>query len=127
MSDCARDYYGAASSIIDRDGHQASVTERPVALSPLQRWHRVVLQKVSEQVTECLRRAAESDARAEVTDDAKNKIEYRRMANSWRTLARSYEFQGSLGRFVSFNKERQNAFSSLPGHTSNITACRTAK
>src|SRR5262249_49413081 len=38
------------------------------------------------------------------------------MASSWRTLARSYEFQGSLGRFVSFNKERQNAFPSIPAN-----------
>src|SRR5215472_189785 len=72
-----------------------------------------MLQKVSEQVAECLRRAAEADARAEVTNGAKNKIEYQRIADTWRTLARSYEFQGSLGRFVSFNKERQNAFPSI--------------
>jgi len=75
-----------------------------------------VLQKVSEQVAECLRRAAEADARAEVTADAKNKLEYQRMATSWRTLARSYEFQGSLGRFVSFNKERQNAPPAIPAN-----------
>ena len=75
-----------------------------------------MLQKVSEQVAECLRRAAEADARAEVTADAKNKLEYQRMATSWRTLARSYEFQGSLGRFVSFNKERQNAPPAIPAN-----------
>jgi two-component sensor histidine kinase len=72
-----------------------------------------VLQKVSEQVAECLRQAAEADARAEVTDDGKNKTDYQRIADTWRTLARSYEFQGSLGRFVSFNKERQNTFPSI--------------
>ena len=75
-----------------------------------------MLQKVSEQVAECLRRAAEADARAEVTDDGKNKTDYQRIADTWRTLARSYEFQGSLGRFVSFNKERQNAFPSIPAN-----------
>jgi len=75
-----------------------------------------VLQKVSEQVAECLRRAAEADARAEVTNGAKNKIEYQRIADTWRTLARSYEFQGSLGRFVSFNKEKQNTFHSIPAN-----------
>jgi len=73
-----------------------------------------VLQKVSEQVAECLRRAAEAEACAERTNDAKNKIDYQRMADTWRTLARSYEFQGSLGRFVSFNKKRQNAFPCIP-------------
>jgi len=75
-----------------------------------------VLQKASEQVAECLRRAAEADARAEVTADAKNKLEYQRMASSWRTLARSYEFQGSLGRFISFNTDRQKAFRFIPAN-----------
>ena len=73
-----------------------------------------MLQKASEEVAECLRRAAEADARAEVTADAKNKLEYQRMASSWRTLARSYEFQGSLGRFISFNTDRQKAFRFIP-------------
>jgi two-component sensor histidine kinase len=68
-----------------------------------------VLQRASEDVAECLRRAAEAEARAEATNDAKNKAEYQRIAYTWRTLARSYEFQGSLGRFISFNKERQKA------------------
>jgi two-component sensor histidine kinase len=75
-----------------------------------------VLQKVSEQVGECLRRAAEADARAEVSDDAKNKTDYQLIADTWRTLARSHEFQGSLGRFVSFKKERQNAVPSIPAN-----------
>src|SRR5262249_49078331 len=58
----------------------------------------------------CLRRAAEADARAEATNDS----EYRRLADGWRTLARSYEFQGSLGRFISFNKDREKASGSIP-------------
>ena len=69
-----------------------------------------MLQKVSEQVAECLRRAAEADARAEAANDS----EYRRLADGWRTLARSYEFQGSLGRFISFNKDREKASRSIP-------------
>ena len=69
-----------------------------------------MLQKVSEQVAECLLRAAEADARAEATNDS----EYRRLADGWRTLARSYEFQGSLGRFISFNKDREKASRSIP-------------
>jgi hypothetical protein len=81
---------------------------------------RVVLQKVSEQVAECLRRAAEADARAEVSADAKNKTDYQLIADAWRTLARSHEFQRSLGRFVSFNQERQNAFPSISADNSQI-------
>jgi hypothetical protein len=68
-----------------------------------------LLVKVSEQITECLQRAAEADARAEITNDAVRKSEYRRIADSWRMLARSYEFQGSLGRFISFNKSHEKA------------------
>jgi two-component sensor histidine kinase len=74
----------------------------------------VVLQKVSEQITECLRRAAEAEARAEVTIEPKSEAEFRRIADTWRTLARSYEFQGSLGRFISFNESRKKAFPFIP-------------
>jgi hypothetical protein len=74
---------------------------------------RAVLQKVSEQIAECLRRAAEAEARAEATNDVKSKAEYQRIARNWRVLARSYEFQGSLGRFISFNKDRQRTLSSI--------------
>ena len=68
-----------------------------------------LLQKASEQVAECLRGAAEAEARAEATIDAKIKAEYQRIADTWRTLSHSYEFQGSLGRFISFNESRKKA------------------
>jgi len=73
-----------------------------------------LLVKISEQIAECLKLAAEADARAEVTNDMARQAEYRRMADSWRTLARSFEFQGSLGRFISFNKDRQKAPGPIP-------------
>src|SRR5215469_9649200 len=66
-----------------------------------------LLVKVSEQIAECLARAAEAEARAEVTHDALRQSEYRRIADGWRMLARSYEFQGSLGRFISFSKAHE--------------------
>jgi hypothetical protein len=75
---------------------------------------RAVLQKASEEVAECLRRAAEAEARADATNDTKNKAEYQRIADTWRTLARSYEFQGSLGRFISFNTDRKKALPFIP-------------
>ena len=75
-----------------------------------------MLQKVSEQVAECLRRAAEAEARAEATIDAKTKVEYQRIADTWLTLSRSYEFQGSLGRFISFNIDKQKTFPSIPAN-----------
>jgi hypothetical protein len=67
-----------------------------------------VLQKASEEVAECLRRAAEAEACAEATNNAKFKAEYQRIAQTWRTLARGYEFEGSLGRFISFNESKKS-------------------
>ncbi len=67
-----------------------------------------MLVKVSEQIAECLERAAD-DARAAVTNDAVRKSEFGRIADGWRMLARSYEFQGSLGRFISFSKSKEKA------------------
>ncbi len=81
-----------------------------MALPPCLRGGRRFARKVSEQIAECLTRAAEADARAEVTQDA----EYRRIADGWRTLARSYELQGSLGRFISFSKSREKAIAPIP-------------
>lgn len=81
-----------------------------------------MLQRASEEVAECLRRAAEAEARAEATNDANNKADYRRIADTWRTLARSYEFQGSLGRFISFNKDRQEVILPIPANNVQITS-----
>jgi len=79
-----------------------------------------VLQKASEEVAECLRRAAEAEDRAERTNDATNKAEYQRIADTWRTLARSYEFQGSLGRFISFNERREKTLPFVPASNLQI-------
>jgi PAS domain S-box-containing protein len=73
-----------------------------------------VLQKTIEEVAECLRRAAEAEARAEATNDGESKADYLRLADSWRALAYSYEFQGSLGCFISFNDKREEALPFLP-------------
>src|SRR5262249_10448126 len=45
---------------------------------------------------------------------AKFKAEYQRIAQTWRTLARGYEFEGSLGRFISFNESRKKALPVIP-------------
>ena len=81
-----------------------------------------MLVKVSEQITECLANAAEADARADVAHDAVRQSEYRRIADGWRMLARSYEFQGSLGRFISFNKSQENITVSVPAIQSSLAA-----
>ncbi len=79
-----------------------------------------LLQKASEQVAECLRQAAEAEARAEASIDAKTKVEYQRIADTWRTLSRSYEFQGSLGRFISFNESRKRTLPFVPPSSPQI-------
>jgi two-component sensor histidine kinase len=73
-----------------------------------------VLQKASEDVAECLRRAAEAENRAEGINDLNSRAEYLRIAETWRTLARSYEFQGALGRFISFNDGKKKALPFIP-------------
>jgi two-component sensor histidine kinase len=73
-----------------------------------------LLQQASEHVADCLRRAAEAKDRAEGTNDLKSKAEYLRIADTWRTLARSYEFQGSLGRFISFNENKKKTLPFIP-------------
>jgi PAS domain S-box-containing protein len=73
-----------------------------------------VLQKNSEEVAECLQRAAEAEARAGTTEDRESKAAFLRIADSWRTLAYSYDFEGSLERFISFNDKRQRALPFIP-------------
>jgi two-component sensor histidine kinase len=67
-----------------------------------------MLQRVNEQVAECLRRAAEAEERAAKCIDLTLRADYRRVAQSWQTLARSYQFQDSLGSFILFNRARRN-------------------
>lgn len=81
-----------------------------------------MLQQASENVAECLRRAAEAEDRAEGTNDLKSRAEYLRIADTWRTLARSYEFQGSLGRFISFNENKKKTLPFIPASTVQIAS-----
>jgi hypothetical protein len=85
----------------------ASVAERRIGLSPVSPGRElslgtcVMVQEAGEEVAECLRLAAEAEARAEATN-AKSKAEYRRVATTWRTL-------GRLGRFIPLNESRKKA------------------
>jgi PAS domain S-box-containing protein len=62
-----------------------------------------MLQKTYGETAECLRRAAEAEARAETANEAKFKADYQLLADAWRKLAQHHECQESLGRFISFN------------------------
>src|SRR5262245_54831095 len=72
-----------------------------------------MLNQISEKEAECLQRAAEAEQHAAAATNPATKADYERAALSWRKLARSYEFQGALGRFISFNRNRQKAASTV--------------
>jgi len=54
-----------------------------------------------------LEHAAEAEARAHAVADPKLRAEYEQLAKAWRTLARSYEFQRSLGHFIAFRTSQK--------------------
>src|SRR5262249_29825541 len=50
-----------------------------------------------------------------------------RIAQTWRTLARGYEFEGSLGRFISFNESRKKALPVItPAYRETISSAGPA-
>jgi len=60
-----------------------------------------VLLKLSEHISNCLERAAHADERALQSTDSASRSDNELLAQSWRHLARSYQFVESLGRFLS--------------------------
>ena len=64
--------------------------------------------------------------RAQHRQRPKGKAESQRIAESWRTLARGYEFQGALGRFISFNESRKKAFPFIPPPNRQTISKRTS-
>jgi hypothetical protein len=68
-----------------------------------------MLQRVSEQIAECLQQAAKAQDRADQASGSKSMADYERIAETWRKLACSYEIQGSPGRFISFGDDGRKA------------------
>jgi hypothetical protein len=69
---------------------------------------RAVLQKLDHHIAACLERAADCRRRAEEATDPAMKAELLDMESGWTHLARSYEFVGSLERFLlSAQQDRQ--------------------
>ena len=66
-----------------------------------------MLQKTTEEVAVCLRQAAEAEARASLTNDAKSKADYQLIADTWRKLAEHNQFQELLERFISLDQSRR--------------------
>ena len=59
-----------------------------------------MLQKLSEDIAECLAHAAAADCQAEQTPDPTAKRDYAEMAGRWRGLAESYQFVERVERFL---------------------------
>ncbi len=59
-----------------------------------------MLQKFSEHIANCFHRAAEADGRAAETTDTRLRADHARMAQTWRHLARSYQFVEALETFL---------------------------
>src|SRR5215469_947652 len=59
-----------------------------------------MLQKLGERIAECLQRADEAERCTSSEADAVTRADREQMAQTWRHLARSYEFVESLERFL---------------------------
>ena len=59
-----------------------------------------MLHKLSDHVTECIVRAADTDRRAREATDPQLRQDLFDIARRWRHLAESYQFVESLDRFI---------------------------
>jgi hypothetical protein len=65
-----------------------------------------VLRKLTEEIAECYRPAAEAKARAEQAHDPGLKQDFLDMERRWISLAHSYEFTERLSDFTGETKRR---------------------
>ena len=66
-----------------------------------------MLQNLSEQIRECLRRAEECKRLAENALTETGKADYLDMERRWLSLARSYEFAERLSNFIDPHLKRR--------------------
>jgi hypothetical protein len=59
-----------------------------------------MLQKLSDHVSECIARAADTERRAREATDSQLRQDLFDIAQRWRHLAESYQFVESLDRFI---------------------------
>lgn len=71
-----------------------------------------VLLKLNAHISNCLERAANAEQRALESTDSASRSDHELLAQSWRHLARSYQFVESLERFLS--ETDRNKTSVLP-------------
>src|SRR5215470_2509110 len=72
-----------------------------------------MLLKLSGHISNCLERAADAELRAVQSTDSAIRSDNELLAQSWRHLARSYQFVESLERFLS-GTDRNKKEMSLP-------------
>jgi hypothetical protein len=67
-----------------------------------------MLQKLGEQITIALERAAAAERRAREATDTQLQLDNERMAHSWRLLARSFQYVESLERSLIDSQRQEN-------------------
>ena len=66
-----------------------------------------MLQQLSDNVTECISRAADTERRAREATDSQLRQDLFDIARRWRHLAESYQFVESLDRFIVEQKSQR--------------------
>jgi hypothetical protein len=66
-----------------------------------------MLQTLSDHVTECITRAADTERRAQEATDSQLRQDLLDIARRWRHLAESYQFVESLDRFIIEQKSQR--------------------
>ena len=83
------------------------MAERPIALLLYSAWEtRAVLQNLSKEIRDCLRRAEECKRLSKTALSASAIQDYLDMEHRWLDLARGYEFTERLSRFTEPFKKR---------------------
>ena len=70
-----------------------------------------MLENLSEQVRECLRRAEDCTERAKREPNPSFKCDFLEMEGRWLKLARSYQFLEQLSSFTTYNNQKQTELS----------------
>lgn len=73
-----------------------------------------MLDQLGDNEAESLLQASEAEQRSIESTNPLTKADYERAAHRWRKLARSFQFQGALERFIAFNRSRRNTPALVP-------------
>jgi hypothetical protein len=73
-----------------------------------------LLQKLGTHIADALERARAAEARAHSATDPQLRIDNERMAQSWRVLARSFQFVESLEQFLIDSQRNRDLLAPRP-------------